>query len=72
IEVIETLAKKADERLGEATVATKVTYAKVKVMGDSILNEFSKIFDKVFKLTKNGGKLLILELLAIIITASLI
>ncbi|MEM3387271.1 MAG: DUF2070 family protein [Nitrososphaerales archaeon] len=72
MDVIRTLAKKANERLAEATVATKVTHAQVKVMGSNILNEFSKIFDKAFKATKNGGKILLIELLAIVIIVSLI
>lgn len=72
IEAVRALTKKAEERLAEATVTTKLAYAQVKVMGDKILNEFSRIFDNVFKVVKSGGKILLVELLVIIVAASLV
>jgi len=70
--VIKALAKRAEERLAEATATTKLAYAQVKVMGDKILNEFSVIFDRVFAVAKSGGKILLIELLLIIVITSLI
>lgn len=72
IDVVKALAKRAEERLAEATVTTHLAYAQVKVMGDKILNEFSRFFDRVFGVAKNGGKILLIELLLIIIAVSLI
>jgi len=72
IDAIRALAKKAEERLAEATATTKLTYAQVKVMGEKILNEFSRVFDYVFGIAKSGGKILLIELLAIIVTTTLI
>ncbi len=71
IDAIKVLAKKAEERLAEATAITKLACAQLKVMGEKTLNEFSRLFDQVFKVTKNGGKILIIELLAIIAAATL-
>lgn len=71
ISAVRALAKKAEERLAEATATANLAYARVKVMGESILNKFSRLFDNVFKVAKSGGKILILELLAIIIAATL-
>ena len=72
INAVRILAKKAEERLADATLITKITYAQVKVMGEKILNEFSKIFDNVFEVAKTGGKILLIELLMIIVAASLL
>jgi len=71
VNAVKELAKKAEERLADATLNTKLAYAQVKVMGEKILNDFSKIFDKAFKVTKIGGKILLIELLAIIVAAVL-
>ena len=71
IDAIKVLAKKAEERLAEATAITKLACAQLKVMGEKTLNEFSRLFDHVFKVAKNGGKILIIELLAIIVAATL-
>jgi putative membrane protein len=71
INAVRVLAKKAEESLAEATLTTEVAYAQVKVMGEKILNEFSRIFDRVFKVVKRGGKILLIELLAIIVATSI-
>ena len=71
INAVRALAKKAEERLADATLTTKLAYAQVKVMGEKILNEFSRIFDNVFEVAKTGGKILLIELLLIIVAASL-
>jgi putative membrane protein len=71
INAVRALAKKAEERLADATLTTKLAYAQVKVMGEKILNEFSRIFDNVFEVAKTGGKILLIEFLLIIVAASL-
>jgi len=71
IDAVRSLTKKAEERLAEAILTTELAYAQVKVMGEKILNEFSRIFDKVFEVAKIGGKILLIELLVIIVAVSL-
>jgi len=71
IDAVRALTKKAEEKLAEAALTTELAYAQVKVMGEKILNEFSKIFDEVFEVAKIGGKILLIELLLIIAAVSL-
>ncbi len=67
VEAVKSLAEKAGERLAGVKLVLQTSYAKVKVMGEEILREFSNILDRATKAAKTGGKAIILELLVLIV-----
>jgi putative membrane protein len=71
-EAIRVLSKKAEERLQNAKMVVSTVNTKLKVMGEQVITDFSKVLDRTSSIAKKGAQALAIEVIALLLIISIL